>query len=187
MRFPVLLGCSLAVLSFVPSARAEEMYAPQSQACVHGCAWGNCPQCQACETCEEGGFAATCRKIRRSWFWWCQKKKHLQHPECPPFCDPNWGYYPACWRKFPPLCNPCPPANATTPPAGMQPMPQAPGTTAPPAQKQPAPSSASVSVYRPSPASVPVFNLSEPAFSPDEKVWQPTQSIPAATAALTQR
>ncbi len=40
-----------------------------------------------------------------------QDKKKLLHPECSPFDDCYWGYYPTCWRVFPrePHCTNCPP------------------------------------------------------------------------------
>ncbi len=97
----------------------------------HG-AGETCDSCGANGTCE--GCAPSCRleawigsqieaekwRIREDvrfhhmhFYLHRQDKKKLLHPECPPFNDCYWGYYPTCWRVFPrePHCMNCPPAG----------------------------------------------------------------------------
>lgn len=104
-----------------------------------GCAGGQCGCGCVGEECDAGSTCWTTRMsngIRRHWYRYWQRKKKLQHAECPPFFQTNWGYHPTCWRRFPPLCNPCPmngpcgfgPANGDP----MQPTPLQPPAPAPP-------------------------------------------------------
>lgn len=63
-----------------------------------------------------------------------QHVRHLHHPECPPYCMENFGYYQTCWRRFPEHtlgCRYC--ADAGTPPlpAAPLPIPAAPAPIAP--------------------------------------------------------
>lgn len=67
-------------------------------------------------------WAAKSRGLRRWWYRHNQARKGLQHPADPPFCKPNWGYHPTCWRRFPTICHPCPPAGAN----GVVPQPATP-------------------------------------------------------------
>ncbi len=85
----------------------------------------------------------------------------LQHPECPPFCDPNFGYHPTCWRKFPPICRPCPPT------LGSQPQ------RLPPAPKAPEPQAEARRSGR-----EPVYRLARPAeyIESAEIGWRPSRS-----------
>jgi hypothetical protein len=101
------------------------------QACLNG--GGHGADCD-CDTCGGGSWwSRTTRGIRQHWFRYWQKQKHLQHPEAPPFFEANWGYHPTCWRRFPPICDPCPlfgpsgyaPAVEGNPPQ-KQPLPPAP-------------------------------------------------------------
>lgn len=62
-----------------------------------------------------------------------QHVRHLNHPECPPWCMENFGYYQTCWRRFPEHtlgCRYCgdsssPPLPAAPLPATVSPVPMA--------------------------------------------------------------
>ena len=96
------------------------------------------------------------RRLHRRWYFKMQDHcRHFLYPVCPPYCAPNYGHYPTCWRPFPPSCHPCPPAGAFLAPQPMHPAhglqygggyiapaPQAPAPALPPAAAPPAPGDA---------------------------------------------
>lgn len=69
------------------------------------------PNCTECEAEKGSWMSRSSRSLRRWWHRKHQRKKGLHNPEYAPLYEPNWGYHPTCWRKFPPIVCPCPPAN----------------------------------------------------------------------------
>ena len=117
----LMLALSLVILVTSTVIGADRRFASPdgSQSC--GCV-GTAPGCVGhvcqygfCQSQDDGfvsrfrnAFSRKCRKTRVWWYRHQQRAKHLQHPECPPFFQPNWGYNETCWRPFNPLCNTCP-------------------------------------------------------------------------------
>ena len=121
LGIPAVLLLS-AVAAAADVAPAEQIPCPQgyptpisagARECLNGCSTG---QCDCGE--DSSWMERTSRGLRRRWFRYWQRKKELQHSEAPPLFDANWGYHPTCWRRFPPICNPCPIQGPTgfTPP-----------------------------------------------------------------------
>ncbi len=118
----------LAATAVAPSAAAQ----CTSGACrtgAHGaaCGPGGCQQ----EDCLEAN-SRRFRDWRRVKFagWRMQweghlREKALEHPECPPYAAPAFGYHQTCWRPFPEAeIPPCPPTGypaAHRGPAGFAP------------------------------------------------------------------
>lgn len=99
------------------------------------------PHPNACACCnEEKGFCeGLWEKLRpghRDRYVTRQHTRHLNHPECPPWCMESYGYYQTCWRRFPEHtlgCRPCWDTGSPPPPASPVPaMPYTP-QAAPPA------------------------------------------------------
>ena len=83
----------------------------------------------ACRSGEqsEGKFWAANRRLRefgrqfrtdlRMWCDGTRREKALEHPQCPPYHHPTFGYHPTCWRQFPegalPRCPPIGPARGS--------------------------------------------------------------------------
>ena len=64
------------------------------------------PHPSACRCCnEEKGFCGKLwdkmRPKARDHYISSQHNRALHHPECPPYCMPNFGHYQTCWRQFP--------------------------------------------------------------------------------------
>lgn len=94
--------------------------------------WGgdNCYD-QGCDCCQPG----CCESLRVSALRRCRKCcDQSYYPNCPPYCAPNWGYYPTCWRRMP-ECWQCPKETMQFVPAA------APAVEVPP-QAPPVPDSA---------------------------------------------
>lgn len=80
-------------------------------------ACGSCPSPGCPQGWIEGQLEAEKMRIREhlrvqrmQFYLHNQDHKKLLHPECSPFQDCYWGYYPTCWRQFPgrPHCPPPP-------------------------------------------------------------------------------
>jgi len=165
------------------------------------CEAGTCADCR--DLPEDGGsflsrvkhswnkhvehpIAEHSRHFRRWWFRHEQKKKFLQHPECPPHFHPTWGYYPTCWRRFPDHCYHCPPANGANIPThgepvpnGSQTIPPEPGSSQTPRRQSPplptgyTPVTPPEQTFRGEPPVRPLEYIS----SQRSHSWQPTQDI----------
>lgn len=122
------------------------------------------PNACAC-ACEEKGFCeGLWEKMRpghRDRYLARQHMRHLNHPECPPWCMENFGYYQTCWRRFPehtlgcryceaPVSLPLPAAPVSAPPLPTQSAPPAPPSP-PPAEPGPVPPTENAIPYNPSP------------------------------------
>jgi len=168
LAFPLaMLFASVALAQ--QTGHSQPCVTPGCTACQYG--GGQCPGygCRHCADQPEDdgwwsrfrrGFNEKCRKTTTWWFRQHQRHKQLQHPECPPFCRPNWGYHEPCWRQFPPLCNPCP-QPLTTPP-----------------QDYPPPSPEAQTHFRddaPVQLSLPAAGELDPTANDDRPVWQPTR------------
>lgn len=124
-KLAMLTGTALGILIVVQVTAAERsrttvIPVSSNSTCASStdeCACGGCATGGSCIQEQQNTWDRCCssvqtaaQKHRVKWYQMWQRKKKLQHPECPPFFEANWGYHPTCWRKFPPICNPCPPA-----------------------------------------------------------------------------
>lgn len=67
------------------------------------------------------------RKHRKSFFLHTQRyHKQLLNPVCSPVCTSNFGYHKTCWRQFPDICDPCPPAVPAAEPYPAEAIPPVP-------------------------------------------------------------
>ena len=110
------------------------------------------PNACACANEDKGFCDGLWDKLRpghRDRYVTRQNSRHLNNPECPPWCMENFGYYQTCWRRFPEHtlgCRYCdtsgsPPLPAAPLPAATYPVPAAPPAppTLPPADLRPVP------------------------------------------------
>ena len=174
MKQQTWLAAILVVFGLGMAVRADECVSKRCASVTPGCA---CDQCQTCEGQGSGVssfWSRHMRKWNRHWRRHWQRDKGLEHPECPPFCDPNFGYHQTCWRKFPPIIRPCPPQLPCEPlhlpPAAETSIPKVPATKA-------------VAVSQESEESdlpeKPLFRLTLPSEnfkSSDEKAWKVTRT-----------
>lgn len=171
MKSQIWLAGALFVFGLGTGVCADDQYSAAGGACT--APNYSCPQCQdECETGAHGfkrlfeckdvlGAGSLCASWERHWRRCLQRHKGLQRPECPPFCDPNFGYYPTCWRKFPPICRPCPPANCA------------------PGYAPPAPGSSMSRTTQTERSREPIFHLRRPGENfaqPHEQIWQLTRN-----------
>ena len=153
---------------------------------VHGSVCGP----NGCE--EEGTFASLNRRLRefgrrtrgglRLKYEGHLRDHALEHPQCPPYQVPAWGYHQTCWRPFPERdIAPCPPAFPPAEAVGRSAydgfVPPAPAD--PPAPVYPAPAPVPTPAGEDSPESDPNLNLpAGPADAPAAIPEEPEPSVP---------
>jgi len=148
------------------------------------------PHPNACANCNEEKSHAEklwdkLRPGHRDRYVTRQHTRHLNHPECPPYCMENFGYYQTCWRRFPEQtlgCRYCwdggsPPLPAAPLPVPVAPAPiaPAPAPVTPPALPSPPPSELKTIPpleYDTPPAAEPEVEEVKPTITPTAAWWK---------------
>ncbi|MBA3315025.1 MAG: hypothetical protein H0T47_17270 [Planctomycetaceae bacterium] len=136
------------------------------------------PHPNACVGCddEKGWCAELWEKFRpghRDRYVTRQNTRHLNHPECPPWCMENFGHYQTCWRRFPEHTLGCRYCDVGSPPPPAAPIPAMPL----PVMAPPAPPSLPPAELQPIPPMNDDFPPLEPETVKSHPVITPTSGV----------